>query len=171
MVNEEVIMKLTEAIELLDNEMESLSDQLANKENEIKAEKLKAVDAIDNAFAAYKGNPSIPDEAWDKLNALRGMYEGLVQKEKYLEEVEKVEHQDRINDLENKKNGILEALKPFGKTDSSVSYSAPTETPALNGLLNDYQETPAVEETPVEEEDDDDAEEVEIEIPEETTEE
>ena len=118
MVIEEVTMKLTECISLLDEEIEKITNESAKKEEELKKEKLKAVEAIKTSFEAYKDD--VRDEAWEKLNALRNMYEGLRVKEAKYEEVEKEQIKATIKDLENKKAAILKSLKTFGNINMDV---------------------------------------------------
>ena len=162
MVNEEVTIKLTESIAIIDKEMEEINSALEKKENDIKNKKIKTVETINTLFEPYKGNEIIPAEAWEKLNALHSTYQGLEEKERVMETEEKVEVAKELEVLNNKKNVLLEALKSFNSNDETSRF-IPEASEFNLGSMPELQTTE--EEAPVEENNEVDEPSIEVDAP------
>jgi len=152
MVNEEVTIKLTESIAIIDKEMDEINAALEKKENDIKNQKIKTVETINTLFEPYKGNEVIPAEAWEKLNALHSTYQGLEEKEKAMENEDKVEAAREIDVLNGKKNVLLEALKSFNSNEETSKFIPDANDFDMSAMPElqveeEKEEEPASEET------------------------
>ena len=133
MIDEEVTMKLNETIKIINQKIDELTDELKEREDDIKDQKVKAVNGLNNVFVPYSDGV-VPSEAWDKLNALRSTYDEILKKESVFF-TEKEVTLESISNLETKKTILKDALKAYGEVATNKEIvEAPQEENTISSV-------------------------------------
>lgn len=147
MIDEEVTMKLNETIKIINLKIDELTDELKEREDDIKDQKVKAVNGLNNVFVPYSDGV-VPSEAWDKLNALRSTYDEILKKESvFLNEKEVT--LESISNLETKKTILKDALKAYGEvaTNKEIVEAPQVENniSSVKPVIEPFMQQPAEE--------------------------
>lgn len=140
MIDEEITMKLNETIKIINQKIEELTDHLNEREEDIKSQKVQAVNGLNNVFVPYSDGV-VPSEAWDKLNALRSTYDEILKKETVFL-TEKEVTLESIANLETKKTILKDALKAYGEVATNKEI---VETPKAEKENNISSVKPVIE--------------------------